>query len=66
MPTFVKTHKVNISPTTFNNVRMLNTEISAAVAAMSLQSCPTLFDPIDIRLLDKLNHQNDFLLYMRS
>ena len=47
MPTFVKTHKVNISPTTFNNIRMLNTEISAAVAAMSLQSCPTLFDPIE-------------------
>lgn len=31
MPTFGKTHKVNISPTTFNNIRMLNTEIPISV-----------------------------------
>lgn len=31
MPTFGKTHKVNISSTTFNNIRMLNTEIPTSV-----------------------------------
>lgn len=32
MPTFGKTHKVNISLTTFNNnIRMLNTEIPTSV-----------------------------------